>query len=295
MRRALSLPSVPRIETLFSPQRRHRATAALAALLVQLLALPASADSRYGDETLPESVQAQLRQLLPQRPGSVDIYALVVGGDADDEVFRRETAAVRNALDARLGTVGRSVVLVNHRSQPAPEATFNSVRQVLHALARRMDPNEDVLWLHLTSHGAPDHALVLSYPNRKLHWLTASHLRKMLDEAGIRYRVVVVSACYSGGFVPPLAGPETLVATSSAASRKAYGCGNASQMTDFSRALYLKALPQTRSVPEAVRLPLQIIHQQEAADHVEHSYPQMRSGAAIETRLKELPLPRTGR
>lgn len=135
-----------------APHRREIA-AALVGLLGLLPGAPAAADPRYGDENLPETVRKQVRDLLPQRPGIMDTYAVIVGGDAGDEVFRKETMAVRAALDGRAGTQGRSVVLLNHRSLPAPEATFNSLRQVLQAIGRQMDPDEDVLWLHLASHG----------------------------------------------------------------------------------------------------------------------------------------------
>jgi hypothetical protein len=263
--------------------------------LVGILGIPlssAAADPRYGDEILPETVQAQLRVLLPQRQGIVDTYALIIGGDAGDEVFRKETIAVRKALDGMLGTQGRSVVLLNHRSVLAPEATFNSLRQVLQAIGRQMNRDEDVLWLHVTSHGAADHSLVLSYPGRDLYWLTPAHLRRMLDEAQIRYRVIVVSACYSGDFVAALAGPETLFATASAASRQAYGCGKDSDITEFSKALYLNALPRTGSVLEAMHLAQQIIHEEENTRHAVHSYPQVRSGVAIETRLRDMSIAR---
>ena len=55
-------------------------------------------------------------------------------------MFRKETGTVRAVLDDRLGTRGRSVVLFNHRSSPAPEATINSIRQVLRAIGRQTDP-----------------------------------------------------------------------------------------------------------------------------------------------------------
>lgn len=252
----------------------------------------AAGDPRYGDEHLSEPVQARLRALLPQRPGVVDIYAVIIGGDAGDDVFRKETMAVQAALDSRLGTRGRSLILLNHDSLPAPEASFNSIRQVLYAIGRLMDPDEDVLWLHLASHGADNSTFVLSYPGRELYWLTPAHLRRMLDEAHIRHRIVVVSACYSGGFVAPLAGPDTLVATASAATRQAYGCGNASDITDFSKALYLEALQKLRYVPEAMHRAQQIIHEEESAHHAAHSYPQVRSGAAIESLLREMSIVR---
>ncbi|PWT73034.1 MAG: peptidase C13, partial [Proteobacteria bacterium] len=170
----------------------------------------------------------------------------------------------------------------------APEASLNSIRQVLNAIAQRMDPEEDILWLHLTSHGAESNELVLSYPGRDLYWLTPSHLRRLMDETRIRHRIVVVSACYSGGFVAPLASPDTLVATASSSTRQAYGCGSASNITDFSKALYLEALPKIRYVPEAMRRAQQIIHEEETTHQKAHSYPQVRSGAAIEMLLREL-------
>ena len=43
--------------------------------------------------------------------------------------------------------------------------------------------------------------------------LTADQLRAMLDELGIRYRVVAVSACYSGGWIEPLQNEDTLIMT----------------------------------------------------------------------------------
>lgn len=259
----------------------------LAALLAGVLgSLPVLADSRYGDSSLPEAVRAELRALLPQRPGVVDTYAVIVGGDAGDEVFRKEAIAVRAALDSRLSTRGRSLILLNHRSLPAPDATYNSIKEVLKVIGQQMNPDEDVLWLHLASHGGHGGNLVLSYPGRPLYWLTGPHLRRMLDEAHIRYRVIVVSACYSGGFVAPLASPETLIATASAASRRSYGCGNASDITEFSRALYLKAFPKSPSVLEAMRLAQQLVHEEEGVRDTAHSYPQVRSGMAIEVRLR---------
>jgi hypothetical protein len=265
----------------------------VASIVLGLLSsLAAAADPRYGDATLPETVQTQLRALSPRRTDHTTIYGVIVGGDAGDEVFRKETLTVRAALDLRVGTKGRSLVLLNHRSLPAPEATFNSIRQVLHAVAERMDRDRDVLWLHLASHGARDSGLVLSYPGRALYWLTPEHLHKMLDEAHIRYRIVVVSACYSGGFVPPLRDPGTIVATASAATTKAYGCGNASDITDFSRALYLEAFDRADSMLAALRLAQQIVHQKESTEHITHSYPQVVSGAAIESLSRHLPLNR---
>src|SRR5688572_8653878 len=106
-------------------------------LLVALAAAAplACANPAEGDPRPPYSLRAALDRLAPQQPGRVDLYALLVGGDAE-EVFRREVEAVREVLDARLGTAGRSVAMVNDFTHPQPEVTLNSLAYALRALAR---------------------------------------------------------------------------------------------------------------------------------------------------------------
>ena len=149
-----------------------------------------------------------------------------------------------------------------------------------------MNRGEDLLWLHIASHGSPDQGIVLSHPQRPLYGLNPEYLHAMLDESGIRYRIVVISACYSGTFVGKLANSTSLIATASASSRKSYGCGSQSDITYFSKALYLGALRKTRSLLEAFHLAPQIVYEQESALHLDHSYPQVRSGIEIEALLR---------
>ena len=134
--------------------------------LLLALAVAAASPARgnpEGDLRPPYAVRSALERLPPQRPGTVDLYALVVGGDAE-EVFRREVETVRRVLDERLGTSGRSLAMINDLAQPEPEVTLNSLAYTLRALARRMDPEEDVLLLHLTSHGLRNSELSLRHP-----------------------------------------------------------------------------------------------------------------------------------
>jgi len=116
----------------------------------------------------------------------------------------------------------------------------------------------------------------------------AHYLKALLDQAGVRYRVVVVSACYSGAFVSPLASPGALVITAANSRRQSFGCGKDSPITEFSKAFYLDALRQTRSFPHAARIATQIVHETERAQKRKHSYPQMRLGVALEDPLRML-------
>ena len=202
---------------------------------------------------------------------------------------------MQGVLDARLGTTVRSLALVNHRSQPRPVATLRSIEFALLGVAGRMDRAEDVLYVHLTSHGGSNHVLSLKHPALELYGLDPKYLRALLERAMVRYRVIVVSACYSGGFIAPLASPESLILTAANVGRKSYGCGNDSQITEFSKALYLKALQQTRSLRAAGGLAIELVHTDERTARRAHSYPQMRSGLVIEERLRILDRQLTGR
>ena len=257
----------------------------LIALLLALAAVNAGGAPSAGEDALEPAVDAALAKLAPQRPGVIDLYAVVVAGDGGEDVFRREAHTVRQVLDERLGTKGRSLALINHRSAPKPEATLKSLELVLKAVAQRMDVAEDILFLHFTSHGASNHVLILRHPAADLYGVSPQNLRDFLDRSGVRHRVLVLSGCYTGGFIPPLATIDTMILTAANAQRESYGCGNDSQITEYSRALYLKALPRTRSLREAAGIAVQLIHEDERATKTKHSYPQIRSGSAIEERL----------
>ncbi len=272
-----------------APTACDRRPWALRAWLAAVIAAAALATPlARGDEPAPPAVLGQLDGLAAQRPGVIDVYAVVVGAYGNEEVFRKEAAAVRDALDRRLDTAGRSVTLVNHRGAPQPEATLDSLGYALKRVAGRMDRDEDVLFLHIASHGSADHVLSFRHPARELQGLTPGRLAALLDETRVRHRVIVISACYSGGFVPQLANAGTLVITAADRASKSYGCGNDSEITDFSRAFYLKALRQTRSLIEAARLAQSVTHAEERALKRPHSYPQLRAGASIEDRLRAL-------
>ena len=266
----------------------------LAIALLAAACIPAAVGAQargkpsYGSEIPPASVVAQIDQLAPERPGTIDLYAILVGGDGAEDVFRREVGQVRRVLEERFDAAGRTVTLVNTRGTPEPEATLHSLAYALKRVAATMNRDEDILFLHLTTHGGSNHVLVLSHGEQELYGLSPAYLKALLDQAAVRYRVVVVSACYSGAFVAPLGGPNSLVITAASSKRQSFGCGKDSPITEFSKAFYLDALRQTRSFPQAARIATQIIHEAERAQGRKHSYPQMRLGAALEDPLRSL-------
>jgi len=142
--------------------------------------------------------------------------------------------------------------------------------------------------LFMTSHGSEDHRFSLSLWPLRLHEVDPVVLRTLLDESGIKYRVVVVSACYSGGFVKPLESPDTLVITASSADRNSFGCSNEAEWTYFGKAYFNDALATTHSFVKAFEIAKPAIAAREVKERFDRSEPQISLGTDIAARLDEL-------
>ena len=153
-----------------------------------------------------------------------------------------------------------------------------------------MDKDNDVLVVYLTSHGGSDFKLAASHWPLDVEPLTPQLLRAALDKAGIRNRVIGVSACYSGGWVAPLASDNTLVMTAADATHTSYGCGRLSELTYFGRAMFDEQLRKTRSFEQAFANAVPLIKQREidAGKDDGFSNPQISVGSGIRPVLKNL-------
>lgn len=239
--------------------------------------------------TLVEALDAVGRQ----RPGRVDLYTITFAPYADEDVFSRETAMVSEVMRARFDAGGRQVQLQNHRSSAGsmPWATPLNLQRAIERAAQRMDPDEDILFLHLTSHGARSGQLSAGFYPIEVDELTPQQLRGWLDAAGIRHSVVSISACFSGSWIGPLSAPGTLVMTAADAEHTSYGCGRKSPLTFFGRALYDEQLRHhTRSFEAAHAAARQLIEQREkeAGKSDGYSNPQITVGTEIKGRLARL-------
>lgn len=245
-------------------------------------------------EAQPALLERQLGGLAPQRPGVVDLYAITYAPYADEDVFMRESAMVASVVEQRFDAAGRVQQLVNNAttSEQLPWATPLNLRRAIERAAARMDRDEDVLLIHLTSHGAHDGRLAPGdWPPLALPAVTPADLAGWLDAAGVRWRVLSVSACYSGSWIAPLASPGTLVVTASDAGHTSYGCGRASELTFFGRAMFDEQLrSQTRSFEKAHAAARPVIEQREvdAGKSDGYSNPQIAVGDAIRERLLRL-------
>ncbi len=213
------------------------------------------------------------------------LYVVGMAGDAGEDVFRNEVRFLTERVAPRLGAGARALALVNHidslKGAGTPLATPANLRHALSSIGAHMDRERDVLLLYLTMHGAPDHALGLSLPDGSEDTITPEALRAALDASGIVHRVVVISACYSGGFVPALQDPDTLVLTAARPDRPSFGCGSESTITFFGHAWLLDGLNADRDFANAYRLAARAIKQRERKLGYERSGPQIAAGARI--------------
>jgi hypothetical protein len=202
----------------------------------------------------------------------------------------REVDSVATIFRERFDAEGHIVKLVNNPKtlMTDPIASVTSLKASLARVAELMNGDEDVLVLFMTSHGSSDHQFSLELWPVQFEPLTPAVLREALDASGIKNRVVIVSACYSGGFVQPLESSSTLVITAAAADRNSFGCSNENQWTYFGKAYFDEALRKTGSFIGAFDAAKPVIEEREKKDKFNPSMPQIFVGYAIREKLAEL-------
>jgi len=214
------------------------------------------------------------------QPPKVDVVAFGLWGD--QSVFASEAEGAARVVARQYGHGGKVVVRVN--TEKRGDATEDNLRATLAALGAAMDPERDVLFLILTSHGDQE-GVGVATPDGK-SFITPIELRDMLRESGARLSVVVVSACYSGVFADALAEPDTLVITAADADHASFGCRDGAKWTTFGEAFFGDALAQTKTLPEAFALARSRIAAREQAEGFDPSNPQMAGGAHVLERLQ---------
>ncbi len=221
---------------------------------------PAAADDRYPSAAAEPVLAAQqsllddaLSNLEDERPGEVDLYFVAFAGDARDSRWRADVAAAQHVMDERWDTRGRSIVLQNSPETllDTPMATVTNLRETLKELAAAINKDEDVVMLYFAGPAARDGALDVAMPPLELSPIAPAVLRTLLDEAGIRWRIVVVAACRAGDFAAKLADETTLVLTASGEGAT-FGCERNGDATELGAALYGDTLQRSESLRAAL-------------------------------------------
>jgi hypothetical protein len=149
-----------------------------------------------------------------------------------------------------------------------------------------MDRDNDILFLLLTSHGSEDHLLYVAMDPLPLDWIAPEDLADIFAKAKIRYKVIVISACYSGGFIDALKDENTMIVTAARADRSSFGCGSDSPITDFGRAFFVNGLNHNDTFAGAFSEASKLVDAWETRDGDAHSVPQFVTTPSIEARLQ---------
>lgn len=230
-----------------------------------------------------------LAPLLPQRKGVIDAYVVSVALDSDP-VFGREAREAGKVLARRYDAAGRTIVLGGSEGSapsPLPMGSPANFEAALARIAELMDPAEDVLVLYATSHGAP-FGIVYNDGNEGWGAISPHRLGYLLGEYGIQRRLLIVSACYSGVFVPVLRGPQTMIVSAAASDRPSFGCLAENDWTFFGDALINRALRKPQPLGPAVTEAAGLIAGWERQAGLEPSLPQHDKGTGVDAWLTPL-------
>lgn len=239
----------------------------------------------------PGLLEQALTPLPPQRPGQRDIYIVAVAGHGGQAVFEKEARLALAVLGKHFDSRG-SVLLANRPTPDSatPLATRLSLATTLQSVAQIMDAQEDLLVLYLTSHGSEQHEFQLDQPPSTFVSLTPDWLAGALQDAGIRRHILLVSACYSGGYITPaLATPDSLVMTAANATQPSFGCSDDAELTWFGRALLTDALPHAKNLEAAYPRLQTLIREWEQREGYDPSQPQLHAGANLRAWLANTP------
>jgi hypothetical protein len=230
-----------------------------------------------------------LAGLAPQRKGVVDAYVVVVGLDSDP-VFGREAREAGKVLSRRFDAAGRTLVLAGSDGRTPgvlPMGSLHALSLALARVAELIDSDEDVLVLYSTGHGAP-FGMTYHDGDQGYGVLTPARLAALLQELGLRNRLLILSACYSGTFIPALWSDSTALFTAASAGRTSFGCAADNDWTFFGDAMINRALRKPQTLADASAEALRLVGQWEAGKGFEPSYPQVSIGSRVDSWLKPL-------
>jgi hypothetical protein len=235
----------------------------------------------------PEALHAALGRLAKRTPGKPNVYALAFGADGSEDVFRNEAEYLDKLMATRFGSPAHTLVLENNPATLAshPLASWTNLEGAVDGLAKVMNPKEDILLVYIATHGGSDHSLLVDMDPIPLDQLDPDGLAQILARHDFRWKVVVVNACYSGGYLPKLRGDGTLVLASARTDRASFGCGTDSDITYFCHAWLADGLNATPDFVDAFNKAKVEIAGWEKRDSVTPSEPQIDIGAGIEDKL----------
>jgi len=198
-----------------------------------------------------------------------DWAAVVVAGDfhahsgGPSEAFDNARRDMTRELEAA-GFSPSNVRQFSVRPQlyPAEHVMQSEPRLIGSQLASLASQARGGCLVYFTSHGSPAGVVVGD------RLLSPAGLARMVDDAcGPRLTVVILSACFSGVFVPPLSKPERMVLTAARPDRSSFGCGESDKYPYFDTCL-IQTLPQSMDFVQLAGATKACVAAREKATHM---------------------------
>lgn len=193
--------------------------------------------------------------------------AIVVAGDfrahsgAPSEVFDNGRRDITKAL-VNLGFVPSHIKQFSVKPEQdmvtAPlRSDIETIDTEFRKLARQSSGG---CFLYFTSHGSPQGVLIGN------NLVAPNVIAQMVNDAcADRMTVVVVSACFSGVFIPALRTENRMILTAARPDRTSFGCGEANMYTFFDQC-FLESIPQSRDFPMLAGKIQECVTQREAVE-----------------------------
>ncbi len=236
------------------------------------------------EKAQPELLKTAIARLAP-RKDATNVYALGIAGWAEQDVFIKELDGGLDAIASVLPIKERTVKLINNREtlDTVPLADPQNFAAAVHAIGGVMNKDQDVFVLFMTSHGEQS-GFALQVPGKTIE-LTPQQVAAVLDGEGIKNRVVIVSSCFAGIFLPPLANDNTIVLTAADARHTSFGCAPERDWTYFGDAFFRQSLHPGADFANAFAHARVLIAGWEMMDHDAPSNPQAHFGPAVVDKL----------
>jgi hypothetical protein len=159
--------------------------------------------------------------------------AVVVAGDWHSQGNTPSTAFdnARREIAKRLPMIGFNPANIRQMSArldlyPDPNVWHADPRTLTSLLKQLLPSAPGGCFIYWTAHGAPERQGYISGVVADETMLSPGGLRGILDDTcRDKPTILIISACFSGQFIPPLQAPNRMILTAARADRASFGCG----------------------------------------------------------------------
>jgi len=266
--------------------------------LIVIVFLVLSLAGNAGSSNFPKQANLLLKQinsLQGERKGVTDVYFIGFAPYAGEDVFLHEATYVRNLFDLQYDTVWRSILLVNNKTTMNlyPLANLENLERIFTKTGSIINPDEDIVIFYVTSHGAENRGIEVKFEDSNkarpdIDYLDADIIKRLFDGNNIKYRVIFVLSCFSGGLIDTLKNMNTLIITSASEHKPSFGCGHHGDFTQFGEAYFKDALGRSKDLISSFNIARSRIEMLEKKQDLSPSEPQIFIGENIRTILDQI-------